>query len=108
MIIQFLELGDSTRISVSASMPPGVQVGRAKRGLTGVVGQIVNSISLRAQTQSTSINPTVSIGTGQNVSASDAGTRITQLQQLATLHSSGALTDAEFQTEKRRILENES
>lgn len=30
--------------------------------------------------------------------------RVTQLQQLAQLHDSGALTDAEFEQEKQRIL----
>jgi hypothetical protein len=36
--------------------------------------------------------------------ASDAGDRISQLKQLADLHSSGALTDEEFATEKAKIL----
>ncbi len=36
--------------------------------------------------------------------ASAAGDRITQLQELAKLHDSGALTDEEFAKEKARIL----
>ncbi len=32
--------------------------------------------------------------------------RLTQLQKLADLHSSGVLTDAEFEQEKRRLLNN--
>ena len=35
---------------------------------------------------------------------SDANDRISQLQQLAALHSSGALTDEEFAAEKAKIL----
>jgi hypothetical protein len=38
------------------------------------------------------------------VSVSDANTRIAQLQQLASLHDSGALTDEEFASEKAKIL----
>jgi hypothetical protein len=37
---------------------------------------------------------------------SDHGVRIEQLKQLAALRDSGALTDDEFESEKRRILEN--
>jgi hypothetical protein len=35
---------------------------------------------------------------------SDASDRIAQLQQLASLHTSGALTDEEFAAEKAKIL----
>jgi hypothetical protein len=37
---------------------------------------------------------------------SDQGVRLEQLKQLAALRDSGALTDDEFEAEKRRILEN--
>jgi len=37
-------------------------------------------------------------------SVSDASDRISQLQQLASLHDSGALTDEEFAGEKAKIL----
>ena len=37
-------------------------------------------------------------------SAEDASDRISQLKQLADLHSSGALTDEEFASEKAKIL----
>ena len=37
---------------------------------------------------------------------SDQGVRLEQLRQLAALRDSGALTEAEFQAEKRRILES--
>jgi hypothetical protein len=36
---------------------------------------------------------------------SDEGIRVQQLKTLTDLHSSGALTDAEFETEKKRILD---
>jgi hypothetical protein len=36
--------------------------------------------------------------------ASGASDRIAQLQQLATLHDSGALTDEEFAAEKAKVL----
>jgi hypothetical protein len=36
---------------------------------------------------------------------SDQGVRLEQLKQLAALRDSGALTDEEFETEKRRVLE---
>jgi len=38
------------------------------------------------------------------VQADAASDRIAQLQQLAALHTSGALTDEEFATEKAKIL----
>jgi hypothetical protein len=38
------------------------------------------------------------------VQADNASDRIAQLQQLASLHSSGALTDEEFAAEKAKIL----
>ena len=38
------------------------------------------------------------------VQADNASERIAQLQQLATLHNSGALTDEEFAAEKAKIL----
>jgi Short C-terminal domain len=37
---------------------------------------------------------------------SDQGVRLEQLKQLAALRDSGALTEDEFEAEKRRILEN--
>jgi hypothetical protein len=39
------------------------------------------------------------------VEPGDQGVRLEQLKTLAALHDSGALTDAEFKAEKRRILE---
>jgi hypothetical protein len=51
--------------------------------------------------------PTWSSGTASAPSyvPSDQGIRLEQLRQLAALRDSGALTDEEFEAEKRRILD---
>jgi hypothetical protein len=46
-----------------------------------------------------------SLQTVPNYTPSDQGVRLEQLKQLAALRDSGALTDAEFEAEKRRILD---
>jgi len=98
------EVGGETQISVTASQinlgTPGV-----KTTLTGIMGQFVNSVSLRIQTDSVAINPTVAIGEGQGgFSTSPAEDRIAQLERLAALRDSGVLTEDEFQHEKQRLL----
>jgi hypothetical protein len=51
--------------------------------------------------------PTWSSGiTAASYAPSDQGVRLEQLRQLAALRDSGALTEAEFQAEKRRILDS--
>ena len=45
-----------------------------------------------------------SYAVGDPYTPTDDGVRIEQLKNLAALRDSGALTDAEFETEKRRIL----
>lgn len=52
--------------------------------------------------------PTWSSGTASapSYTPNDQGVRLEQLKQLAALRDSGALTEAEFDAEKRRILEN--
>ena len=52
--------------------------------------------------------PTWSSGTASapSYTPSDQGVRLEQLRQLAALRASGALTEAEFDAEKRRILES--
>jgi hypothetical protein len=51
--------------------------------------------------------PTWSSGTASpSYAPSDQGVRLEQLRQLAALRDSGALTEAEFEAEKRRILES--
>jgi len=95
--------GDRTRISVSVSMvgPTG-----GKKHLTGLMGQFVNSVSLRVQTNSIAINPTVAIGEGQDGPSptSNGSDRLSQLERLTALRGSGVLTDEEFESEKQRIL----
>ncbi len=46
-----------------------------------------------------------SLQTVPSYTPSDQGVRLEQLKQLAALRDSGALTDAEFEAEKRRILD---
>ena len=78
-----------------------------KKSMTGSLGQFVNSLSLRIQTNSIAINPTVAIGEGQGEAASlptDAGARLSMLERLVDLHQRGVLTDDEFTMEKSRIL----
>jgi hypothetical protein len=52
--------------------------------------------------------PTWTSGTESTPSytPSDQGVRLEQLRQLAALRDSGALTQAEFEAEKRRILDS--
>lgn len=63
-----VEKGDTTTVLVTGSqvgpMFPGV-----KELFTGYMGQLVNSASLRVQTNSIAINPTVAIGEGQGDAA---------------------------------------
>jgi hypothetical protein len=49
--------------------------------------------------------PSWSDGSVPSYAPSDQGVRLEQLRQLAALRDSGALTEAEFENEKRRILE---
>ena len=97
------ESGGSTHIAVSVSIV-GPLMG-VKKVLTGHMGQFVNSISLRAQTNSLAINPTVAIGEGQGGPTAAAPDRVAQLERLKGLLDSGILTNEEFQLEKQRILQ---
>jgi hypothetical protein len=45
-------------------------------------------------------------GSSPSYAAGDEAVRLEQLKQLAALRDSGALTEAEFEAEKRRILES--
>ena len=102
MTVLFKELDGQTRLSISVSLKG--DLGTSKKSLTGQMGQFVNSVSLRVQTNSIAINPTVAIGEGQGDSQSPGTDRVTQLMQLKTLLDGGALTQDEFEQEKRRIL----
>jgi Short C-terminal domain len=102
MTVLFKELDGQTRLSISVSLKG--DLGTSKKRLTGQMGQFVNSVSLRVQTNSIAINPTVAIGEGQGDSQSPGTDRVAQLIQLKTLLDGGALTQDEFEQEKRRIL----
>jgi hypothetical protein len=98
--VSMKEKGTETSLSVVVSLiGPG-----GKKNLTGIMGQVVNSVSIRAQTSSIAINPTVSIGEGQNETSSNFNDRIDQLERLQKLFENGILTSEELEIEKRRIL----
>jgi hypothetical protein len=50
--------------------------------------------------------PAFSSSSASGFTPTDQGVRLEQLRQLAALRDSGALTEAEFENEKRRILDN--
>lgn len=75
-----------------------------KKKATGFIGQFVNSLSLRVQTNSVAINPTVQVGEGQTGSTSGLSDRYGQLRQAKELLEQGVLTQQEFDAEKARIL----
>ena len=108
---KLVEEGDQTKIDVSVSIV-GMMLGN-KKYLTGIMGQLTNSVSLRVQTESIAINPTVALGQGQPTDSSSqvpaAGqTRAQQLKDLKELLDAGVLTDEEFAAEKARVLNSES
>jgi hypothetical protein len=76
----------------------------AKKKATGFMGQFVNSLSLRVQTNSVAINPTVQVGEGQTGGPSVSNDRYEQLRQAKELLEQGVLTPQEFDAEKARIL----
>jgi hypothetical protein len=49
-------------------------------------------------------HPAWSAGPAASYTPTDQGVRLEQLKTLASLRDSGALTEAEFEEEKRRIL----
>ena len=105
------EEGDQTKIDVSVSII-GLLLD-SKKYLTGIMGRFTNSVSLRVQTESIAINPTVALGQGQGTDSSSqvpaAGqTRAQQLKDLKELLDAGVLTDEEFAAEKARVLNSES
>jgi hypothetical protein len=86
-------------VSVSSTAPIGM-----KKHLVGIMGQVVNSISIRVQTESLAINPTVAIGEGQGEASATRTDRLDQLERLQKLFESGILTREEFDAEKHKIL----
>jgi Short C-terminal domain len=94
-----------------------VFVGLFVVGLIGLVGSLLSSSGKKARPLQPEelVNvdePTWSGGLNavptpvDPYTPTDRGVRLEQLKQLAALHDSGALTDDEFETEKRRILES--
>ena len=86
-------------VTVSSTAPIGM-----KKHLVGLMGQVVNGISVRVQTESLAINPTVSLGEGQGGTSAPLTDRLDQLERLQKLFESGILTREEFDTEKHKIL----
>lgn len=101
--------GDSqtTNMSISANVA-GWGTWSAKKPITGMLGRFTNALSLRIQTNSVAINPTVAVGEGQGTQSQQqsSGTRdrASQLKDLKELLDSGVLTEEEFAAEKARIL----
>ena len=110
--LKLVEEGDQTKIDVSVSII-GPMLPLSRKYLTGIMGKFTNSVSLRVQTESIAINPTVALGQGQPTDSSSqvpaAGqTRAQQLKDLKELLDAGVLTDEEFAAEKARVLNSES
>lgn len=103
LILTEVDSGTEVDVSVSAVGPIWVH---GKKRFVGIMGQVVNSISLRVQTRSISINPTVAIGEGQEGASSGELIRIGLLERLQILLNTGALTQDEFEIEKRKVLDH--
>ena len=101
LILTEVDSGTEVDVSVSAVGPIWVH---GKKRFVGIMGQVVNSISLRVQTQSISINPTVAIGEGQASTSFGEVTRVDLLERLQSLRNDGVLTEEEFEIEKRKVL----
>lgn len=106
MTVDFKGDAGKTDLSITVTVAGGTLGGRKK--ITGLIGMFTNALSLRVQTDSVAINPTVAIGEGQGVYSqqSPSGTRdrVGQLKDLKELLDSGVLTEEEFAVEKARIL----
>lgn len=106
MTVDFKGNADKSDLSITVTVAGGTLGGRKK--ITGLIGMFTNALSLRVQTDSIAINPTVAIGEGQGGYGQQplSGTRdrASQLKDLKELLDSGILTEDEFATEKARIL----
>ena len=99
--------GSETDIGVTVShVGPMLSL---KKHFAGIMGRFTNALSLRVQTESIAINPTVALGQGQG---QDSGavlggqSRAQQLRELKELLDLGVLTPEEFEKEKARVLES--
>lgn len=100
--IELREIGNETKVSVTVSLVSW-QI-TPKKQLIGIMGQVVNGISVRVQTKSIAINPTVALGEGQGGNSAPSTSRLDQLERLQKLLESGILTSEEFDAEKQKIL----
>lgn len=94
--------GENTRVVVTSSIFGYGPI--AKKMVNGFMGQFVNSLSLRVQTNSVAINPTVQVGEGQSSGGTTQPDRFDLLRKAKELLDSGVLTEEEFMTEKKKIL----
>ena len=104
LVATFREKNGSTEVSVVTSIfcyGPLV-----KKVATGFMGTFVNSMSLRTQTSSIAINPTVQVGEGQGGQSVASVDRIELLKKAKDLLDAGILSEEEFQSEKIRLLGN--
>lgn len=98
----FVEVDGQTRVGVNCRT---IGFGPHMKGMvSGMMGQFVNSMSLRTQTSSLSINPTVQVGEGQGSPAAEPYDRYEQIKKAKELLDSGILTQEEFEAEKKRLL----
>jgi hypothetical protein len=104
LVATFREKNGSTEVSVVTSIfGYGPLV---KKVATGFMGTFVNSMSLRTQTSSIAINPTVQVGEGQGGQSVASVDRIELLKKAKDLLDAGILSEEEFQSEKIRLLGN--
>jgi hypothetical protein len=101
LILTEVDSGTEVDVSVSAVGPIWIH---GKKRFVGILGQVVNSISIRVQTRSISINPTVAIGDGLGSATSGEVVRVELLERLQILRKDGVLTHDEFEIEKRKVL----
>jgi len=105
IVATFINKGDHTQVQIIGKFLGYGPI--AKKILAGFVGQFVNSLSLRAQTNSVSINPTVQIGEGQGGGSSPVVDKYELLRKAKQLLDDGVLTEEEFLVEKSQILNGE-
>lgn len=106
IVASILEKDRSTEIYIVCSLFGVGPIG--KKIATGFMGQFVNSLSLRAQTNSVAINPTVQVGEGQTGGNTQLVDRFELLKKAKELVDLGVLTEQEFQEEKKKILASEN
>jgi hypothetical protein len=102
IVATFKEINGATEVLVVTSIFGYGPI--VKKIATGFMGSFVNSMSLRTQTSSIAINPTVQVGEGQGGQSAAPIDRIDLLKKAKELLDAGVLTEEEFQVEKERLL----